>query len=127
MKYELTGETITHKGRTLHQIKAAKRIRTVLKGDLGGYIESEENLAQQGSCWVGPNAKVYGGAKVLDDAQVLGTSEVYDKSMIRRSARLTGNCDVQDCTIQGQAILDSYTVACRVIQGNAVLVAAPKR
>ena len=34
----------------------------VKSGELGGYIEKEENLAQDGDAWVSGNAQVYGNA-----------------------------------------------------------------
>ena len=49
-KYELTDETfwlLTHK---LHRIKALKDFGDVKKGDLGGWIEKESNLSQDGNC-----------------------------------------------------------------------------
>ena len=50
-KYELTDITIEYYGRTLHWIKALKKFGNVKKGDIGGFVESEDNLSQTGSCW----------------------------------------------------------------------------
>ena len=60
MHYELTDETITVDGRTLHRIRALKDLpeHGVKKGDLGGFIEHENNLT--GDAWVGGNAWVSG-------------------------------------------------------------------
>ena len=58
-KYMLTDETTTIKGRTLHRIKALKDFGEVKAGDLGGFIEREENLSQEGNAWVGDYAKVF--------------------------------------------------------------------
>lgn len=41
-KYELTDETKTVIGKTLHRIRALKDFRTIHSGDLGGWIEKEE-------------------------------------------------------------------------------------
>ena len=60
-KYELTEETIeTNEGITLYRIKALKDFNYVYKGDLGGFIESEENLSQEGNCWVYDDSIVFG-------------------------------------------------------------------
>ena len=77
MKYELTDETIEVYGRTLHRIKALKDIGTsVKKGDLGGFVESERNLSQEGDCWICDSAKVFGSPNVFGSAEVSGEAEV---------------------------------------------------
>ena len=58
-KYELTDETIIYNGRKLYRIRALKDFANIKKGDLGGYIESEYNLSQNGNGWIYDNAKVY--------------------------------------------------------------------
>ena len=62
--------------KTLYRIEATKEITKfgVKVGDLGGYIEKEENL--YGDAWVSCDAKVYGDAKVSEDAWVSGDAEV---------------------------------------------------
>lgn len=67
-KYELTDETIVSKGTTLHRIKALRAFGNVKVGDLGGYIEKEENLSHEGN------------AKVCGDAEVCGVAEVCSNS-----------------------------------------------
>ena len=74
-KYELTDETIEVYGTALHRIKALKDFGNVKKGELGGYVESERNLSQEGNCWVYGNALVYGNAKVCGNAEVCGNAD----------------------------------------------------
>ena len=85
-KYELTEETMEYDGHTLHRIKALKSFRTlkndywgytINKGDLGGWVESEKNLSQEGNCWIRDNSKVYGEAKITDD-RVINESEIHN-------------------------------------------------
>ena len=57
-KFELTNETIEVYGRTLFRIKALTTFANVSEGDLGGYIEKEDNLSQVGNAWVYGNARV---------------------------------------------------------------------
>ncbi|MGN0149316.1 MAG: hypothetical protein ACI4C7_03600, partial [Clostridia bacterium] len=71
-KYELTSETIEVHGRALFRIKALISFADVSKGDLGGYIEKEDNLSQVGNAWVCGDAQVYDNACVCGDAQVYG-------------------------------------------------------
>ena len=64
-KYSLTKNTKVWCGITLFQIKAEVSFGSVSKGDLGGWIEKEENLSQvSGDAWVYGNAWVYGDARV---------------------------------------------------------------
>ena len=57
MKYRLTENVIEYEGRRLFQIQAVKNFQAdqwyIQAGELGGYVESERNLSQQGSCWLG--------------------------------------------------------------------------
>ena len=48
-KYELTEVTVTYGKAILHRIKALKDFGNVKKGDLGGWIESEDNLSDRKS------------------------------------------------------------------------------
>ena len=95
-KYELTEETITWFGHTFYRIKALKYIPSmkVKKGDLGGWIESEDNLDQKGNCWVGDEAKVYANARVFGDALVYDNAWVYGKAEVYDNARVFGDAKV---------------------------------
>ena len=70
-KYKLTDETFPLIGHTLYRIEALKDFSDVKKGDKGGFVESEDNLSQDGDCWVYGTAKVYGNAKVHGNALLL--------------------------------------------------------
>ena len=50
-KYEFTGETRNWVGRTLHRIRAVRDFGDVKAGDLGGWIETESNLSNDGNAW----------------------------------------------------------------------------
>lgn len=51
------------------------------KGELGGFVEKEENLDHTGSAWIFGNAKVYGNALVHGDEEVSGNAEVSGNQM----------------------------------------------
>ena len=51
-KYELTNDSIEYDGVTLYRIKALRDFNNVKAGDLGGYIEKEENLSHERDCCV---------------------------------------------------------------------------
>ena len=77
-KYELTSETKIVFGHILYRIKALSSFGDVSAGDLGGFLESEKNLSQNGDAWVYGNAEVYGDAWVYGDARVYGNAEVSE-------------------------------------------------
>ena len=56
-KYILTDIKKEYGGYTLYRIKALKDFtlingKEIHKGDLGGWVESEDNLSQKGLCWL---------------------------------------------------------------------------
>ena len=76
MKYEFTGEVKICFGRTLHQIRAKISFGNIAKGDIGGWIESEKNLSQEGNAWVSGDARVFGDAWVSGNAWVSGDASI---------------------------------------------------
>ena len=59
MKYKLLDtDMIKLDGKVLYRIEALKDFSNVSRGDLGGYIETVDNLAQRGNCWVFDEARV---------------------------------------------------------------------
>ena len=68
-KFELTTEFITNMfGKKLFRIKALVEFGNVKAGELGGYVEKEENVSQDGNAWVSGDARVSGNAWVYGDA-----------------------------------------------------------
>ena len=87
-KYELTEESRTlSDGTVLHRIRALSDFTIydgidVSKGDLGGFIEREENLSRDGTSWVYDDACVYGNARVSGDACVSDDACVYGDACV---------------------------------------------
>ena len=75
-KYRLTEETTKVGNRTLYRIQALRDFGNVKEGDIGGYIESEKNLSQDGNAWVSGDARVYGNACVYGNARVYGNADI---------------------------------------------------
>ena len=93
-KYELTNETITiDNGKTLHRIRALIDIEAIGAkiGDLGGYIEKEENLSHCGNAWIYDNAMVYDNARIYDNAKVYRNANVFGNARIFGNAKVHGN------------------------------------
>ncbi|MDE7390189.1 MAG: hypothetical protein K2M82_04530 [Lachnospiraceae bacterium] len=94
-KYELTEETREWYGITLHRIKALKDIGSSVKaGDLGGWVQSENNLSHKGGCWVHGNARVCDNAEVYSNARVYGNAEVHGDAEVYGNARVCGDAEV---------------------------------
>ena len=98
MKYKLTEETKCVAGITLYRIQALINIpsHSVKAGDLGGWVQSENNLSQDDTAWVSGNAQVYDNALVYDDAQVYGNARVYGEAQVYGEARVSDNACVYD-------------------------------
>lgn len=108
-KYELTTETLQFAGRTFHRIKAVKDFGLVKAGELGGWIESEENLSQADNAWVYNNAKVFDKARVYGDAKILGNAHIFGNAKVFDSARVYGDAIVHDnAIVYDNAIISEY-------------------
>lgn len=85
-KYKFTGETkqsSTINGTvTLHRIKASVAFGDIKFGDIGGWIEREENLSHDGNAWVSDDARVSGDTWVSGNARVFGNAQVYSSKHV---------------------------------------------
>jgi len=88
MSYEQKYELIESDLPNLYRIKALKNFNDVRKGNIGGYVENENNLAQEGNCWI------YDNAQVRDDARVYGNAQVYDNARVCNNAEIYDNAEV---------------------------------
>ena len=124
-KYKLTDETINLNGVTLYRIEALKYFGEIKKGDKGGFIESENNLAHEGDAWVSDNAHVYGNACVFDNSQVYGNAFVSGYAQVYGDAFVYGNAWLYDNTrvcgyawvsdnarVYGDALVRGYACVC---------------
>ena len=112
-KYELTNETKPLEGGTvLHRIRALRDIPRfgVKAGELGGFVEGENNLSQDDDAWVSDSAWVFGNAlvsgnsKVYGNAWVFGNSKVYGKARVSGKAEIYGKAEVfGDAKVYGKA------------------------
>ena len=99
-KYTLRkDETIVRDGRTLYRIQALRKIIPgVEKGTLGGYVEGEKNLSQQGNGWIFEEACAYEGARVE------GNAILFDQTTLRGKAKLMEGAILLDqAIVQGEA------------------------
>ena len=92
-KYEFTGEVKVKFGVTFKRIRALIDFGNVKKGELGGFIEKEENLSHKNNAWVYGNARVYDNAEVYGNARVSGNAEVSDNARVYDDAEVSGDAD----------------------------------
>lgn len=93
-KYKLTKETKNFCGITLCRIVAVSDFADVKAGEIGGFIEKEDNLSQDGESWVSSNAQVSGNALVSGDARVYGDARVSGNARVSGDARVYGDARV---------------------------------
>lgn len=117
-KYKLTDETIKIDGHILHRIQASKDFNDVKKGDLGGFIEKEENLAHYGTCWIYDNACVYENAIIHMNANIYADANIFGQASIWSNAKVEGNAK-----IYGNAYVcgNAYITGHANIYGNSVI------
>lgn len=150
-KYELLNETkVVTLGDpkstpiVVHRIRAVRDIPFygVVKGELGGFVESYKNLSQTDSCWIAHNAVVAGDVKVIEnalvtddsflfgDAVLSGHARVSDSALVKGGAHLSGNVIVVEKakiygapTINGSCVIREKAVVCGEprIGGHVVL------
>ena len=83
-KYEFTGEIKVVFGINFKRIRAIINFGCVVAGEIGGWIECEENLSQSGNAWVYGDAWVSGNARVYGDASVSGNAMVYGDADVKK-------------------------------------------
>ena len=78
-KYILTDIKKEYDGHTLYRFILING-KEVFKGDLGGWVENENNLLQEGSCWIYDKCKMYENARRRGHSIGYGNSQQYGNS-----------------------------------------------
>lgn len=95
---------------TLYQIRALTSFGDVREGDLGGFIESCDNLENdvaRGTAWLYDDSVAYGASCVKENAKL------HDKSMIAGNAIIKGNAEALD---------KAFITDTSVVEGSAWIV-----
>ena len=119
-KYRFTGETMEYDGIILHRIQALVDFFEVKAGDLGGWIEKEENLSQEGECWVYDESKALGDSKIsgitfVSENSIIIDSEISEHAIVSNSkvtscSIVTGGTMVSGSKISGESYLNCHTI-----------------
>lgn len=110
MKYRFTGETNeiqlgeSTKKFTVYRIQALRELThfkrknpvSIHAGDLGGWIESERNLSQEGESWIAEEAVCFMNGRVEGDAFVAGTATVFGNACVKDTALVKGDAEIFD-------------------------------
>ena len=72
------------------RIRALRSFGNVKVGDLGGFVQSEDNLSHEGNCWIYDDARVYENAIVYENAQVYRNARVYGNAIVYENAQVYG-------------------------------------
>lgn len=112
MKYELTNITQYYNGVALRRTRALRdsELSGFKRGDIGGWIQTTDNLSQEGECWIHHDARVLGNARVTGDcrisdyAEISGNARVSGFSLIEHCAVVTDNA-----VLEGVVRLSGYS------------------
>lgn len=112
-KYELVKEdTKNCWSATLYRVRYLSDFADIRAGDLGGYIEKEDNLLQDYNSRVRGNAIVAGNSRVDGNAIVTGNARVDGFAVVGNTAQV-----YDDAEVTGKAIVGGYAL----IRGNAIV------
>ncbi len=118
-RYQLVmHDTIERFGKKLYRIQATTDLpfHHIKKGDLGGWIESPDNLPQSGNAWVGDYAVVYEQAIVTGNALVAGNAEIFGQALVHDNAIINGHARIfANALVAGNAHITDYAM----MGGNA--------
>ncbi|MDR1897070.1 MAG: DUF3945 domain-containing protein [Prevotellaceae bacterium] len=89
---------VSDEGKLLYQIKCIEDTKHARIGELGGYIEHEDNLA--GTAWIDKGVQVSGNSKIEDGVLVVGRSYIKDSI-------ISGKSNISDSHINGSNIESS--------------------
>lgn len=123
----LTQHKLLNDGRIVRRIQAVRDFGHVKKGDVGGFIESVDNLSHKGNCWIERDAvaagwsRVSGDALLTDRARMDRYSIATDRVIIGDNAFLDGYVSAyDDCMIglfsyltDGVIVRDHVSVMCQ--------------
>ena len=94
----------------LFRIIALKDFASVEKGTLGGFIEKEDNLSQEGDCWIGKDCELHNDSRVEGNAKIYGHVSLYDNVLVKDNASIFSKLGLTlmgDCKIYDHASLDA--------------------
>jgi len=116
-KLELSYKTVI-----LYRIKSLKDFGDVKANTLGGFVESYDNLSQDGDCWIYNNAKVYGGALINGNAKIKNLVQVYGGSIVNGyNTVISGKARIENKS----TVLSDVIISDEVVVTNESFISGP--
>ena len=118
-KYEISD--IAHPDNpNLHRIRAVTDLtEDVLAGMLGGYVESYDNLDQEGRAWISEDAIACENAVVCGDAVLTDRAVAKGCAYVGKNATVMGDATVQDDAIVCGGVIMGKKLCLRVCRDSA--------
>ena len=126
-KYEIT-DIVHPDNPKLHRIRAVTDLtEDVLAGMLGGYVESCDNLDQDGRAWISADAIACENAVVCGDAVLTDHAVARGNAYVGKNATVMGDATVQDDAIVCGGLLMGKSCVCgyAVIRQDEQTLCAP--
>ena len=94
----------------VYRVQALKHFSDVKAGDIGGYVQSENNLSQEGDCWIYDDAIAYNNSKIIDNAKVCNKAILADNAIVMEDATVKDEAYiVGNGNILGKAVISEYS------------------
>lgn len=109
-KFSISNISKVYDNKLVHRIIANETFGDVYEGSLGGYVEHEYNLSQDGNCWIydnavvadnatiSENATIHDNVIVTEDASIYGSAKLYNDVIITGKAKIFENARLYDNT-----------------------------
>lgn len=109
-KFKLWGGGKTHDDKKVFRVQALKDFNDVKAGDLGGYVESEENISFKPGdhSWVYDDSIVHGDGRVEKDSVVYKNTEVKD-SRITNGSNVSHDSKIEHSRIDNSVVQGANT------------------
>lgn len=106
-KFKLLKKAFDYKGNKLYQIQALRDIPMygIKAGDIGGFVEHESNLSQEGNSWITHQAKVYGNSYVEGNAYIAGFSKIKNNSYISGETKVLQYALIDNSVVKGSCCI----------------------
>ena len=111
MNYVVTSEQKTIDGIVVYRIRGAD-------GRPGGFLQSESNLSQSGTCWLHGDSAAFEDCTVCDDAQIYGLIRGNARAM--EAAEVFGQAS-GNVVIKGRAKIFGAVSGQHIIGGDTVV------
>ncbi|EAM5124188.1 hypothetical protein EI268_21760 [Salmonella enterica] len=127
--YQIEGEK---KSVLLRQLIAVMDFNDVKAGTVGGWVDADSVLSQQGDCWIyDENAMAFASTEITDNARITQPCTLYnnvrigdnvwiDRADISDGARISDNVTIESSSVRGEcAIYGDATITHAFIEHRA--------